>query len=503
MMPMKDDHNQQITGPFDSMRDFIDALEARGRLIRIKELDQDKFEATALAYRLVDKFGFTGGPAFLAERVKVDGKWIEGPVVANLFGGWDTEAMGFGIDPVTHDHKAMYRATMEKLETIAATNGDFPKVAPAVVDKSTAQCKEIVLTGDDIDITQYPFLKCNPSDGGRYINAGSVIMEDPYLGRNAGTYRCQLKDKKLVAINPEKGQHGYNFLMMAKQRGEKSVKAAIVLGMDPITWTASCSKLTGMGEDEYEVAGGMLGKPLNIVPCETSEIMVPANAEMVIEGEIPLDEFIEEGPHGEMYGYLGANREANFFLNIECITHRIKPVFYNNHTGVLRGLFTAPMDVFAYLKHKQTVWMLEGAHIVGDAMGIYVISVNKRFAGDGLSAGIAVMGANFVAKVVIVVDKDVDILDKTEVLHAIATRWQPSTATVITPHARATLLEPSAPQPRVTSKAVIDATRQLPEEGGPQSFPPLSRDLFENAFPDSLGWVDEHLDEFLKNIVTE
>ena len=117
--------NAQLTGPYDSLRDFIVALEARGRLIRIKEMDQDQYEATGLAYRLVDKFGIDEAPAFLIERVKIEGQWVEGPVVANIFGGLDTEAMTFGIENVSTDHREMYRATLNKLIAMADENGNL------------------------------------------------------------------------------------------------------------------------------------------------------------------------------------------------------------------------------------------------------------------------------------------------------------------------------------------------------------------------------------------
>ena len=86
----------QLTGPYDSMRDYVAALEATGRLLRIKEMDQDRYEATGFAYRLVDKFGFNGAPGFLVERMKIDGQWMKGPIMANIYGRWDTEAMGYG-----------------------------------------------------------------------------------------------------------------------------------------------------------------------------------------------------------------------------------------------------------------------------------------------------------------------------------------------------------------------------------------------------------------------
>lgn len=485
----------QLTGPFDSFRDFVLALEKCGLLLRIPEMDQDQYEASAFAYRLVDKFGMMGGPAFLSERMKIEGKWVEGPVIANLFGTWQSEALSFGVENIPADPRAAYRVTFDKIMS-TTRNGAWHRIKPRVNERGNAPCKEIILKGDDIDIRQYPWLKCNPADGGRYVNSGAVIIEDPQIGRNVGTYRCMIKGRDRITINSEVGQHGWRLLMQAKRRGEHTVKCAVVVGADPITWSMSCSKISDLGEDEYELAGGFLGKPLEVVKCETSDILVPATAEMVIEGEIPLNSTDDDGPHAEMYGYLGQRRPDDFFLNIQAITQRKRPWIFNNHTGVLRGFCTIPSDVHAYLHYKKSIPHLTAISTLSDSVGIMVASIEKRFPGDGLAAGQQILARNFVTKVVIIVDNDIDILDRDQVINAIAARWQPLHATSIIPFAPASLLEPSAPQPRVSSKAVIDATKQLPAEGGPKEWPALSRTLFEENAPTAFALVDSKWDQY-------
>ena len=202
------------------------------------------------------------------------------------------------------------------------------RIKPVVIDGPSIPCKEVINSGGEIDIQQYAWMKCNPADGGRYVNSGSIIMEDPELGRNMGTYRCQVLAKDRIAINPEVGQHGWSFLMAAKQRGEKSMKAAVVVGNDPIVWTASCSKLTQLGEDEYEIAGGLKGKPIELVKCETSDILVPANAEMIIEGEVPLNETTEEGPSCRNVRLLGTKEGCELLSQ-----------YYGNHPSPESGNF--------------------------------------------------------------------------------------------------------------------------------------------------------------------
>lgn len=131
----------------------------------------------------------------------------------------------------------------------------------------------------------------------------------------------------MLGINPEEGQGAWQAFMKAKARGEKLVKVSIALGQDPVTWVVSGSKLNRAKADELEVVSAIRGRPLKVVRSETNAHLVPANSEMVIEGEVPLDqEMLPEGPFGEMYGYMGARKAANFWMNVTAITHRKNPV---------------------------------------------------------------------------------------------------------------------------------------------------------------------------------
>ncbi len=491
--------NVQLTGPYDSIRDYVAALEARGRLVRIKEMDQDKYEASGFACRLVDKFGINAAPAFLMERVKIEGEWIEGPVLGNVYGGWDMEAMGLGVPDVTDDIPKMYQAAFDKLIDMADSNGHWPRLKPIEVNHNGAPCKEVIAQGDDVDILQYPFIKGNPADGGRYINSGSVIIEDPELGRNIGTYRCQIKEAKKIAVNPEPGQHGWSLLMAAKERGERTVKAAVVLSADPITWTMSSSKIARLGEDEYELAGGLRGKPVELVKCETSDIMVPATAEMIIEGEIPLDQQEEEGPHAEMFGYLGLKRDKNFFMNIHTITHRHQPWLINNFMIGMRGFYTSPASAHAFMNYKKSIPNLVGFHSFDEVRGFTAASIKKRHAGDGVAAGQVIGSTSRFSKVTIIVDDDVDVLNLRRVMHAVGSRWQPHPASQYIRQAHGPLLDPSPAIRGITSKFIIDATRQLPEEGGPPSWPPVSRQLFEDNCGAAFDLVDANWDDYWRD----
>ena len=159
--------NSLRTGPYDSLRDFVNAIEARGKLMRLKEIDQDKYEATGVMYRLIDKFGYEDAPALLIERMKIDGEWRDGPIVANLYGNWDIEALPFGVEEISDNDEQMYRATRDKLMTRIDAAGNWMKIKPVHVESSDAPCKEIRLAGADIDLLRFPWLKNNPADAAR------------------------------------------------------------------------------------------------------------------------------------------------------------------------------------------------------------------------------------------------------------------------------------------------------------------------------------------------
>ena len=488
--------NVQMRGPFHSLRDYVAALEARGRLVRIPEMDQDRYEATAFAYALIDKKGYYGAPAFLIERVKMDGQWVEGPVIANLYGGWDTEALAYGVEEITDDQNAMFRAARQKLVDLHNKNGGWPLVPPAPGDAEHAPCKEIKLDGDDIDLMSFPFLKSNPGDGGRYINSACVFFEDPHLGRNVGTYRCQVKGARKIGVNTEVGQHGFRFIMKAKKQGAKSVSAALALGCDPIVFGLSASKVTGFGEDELAVAGGLRGAPVELVKCETSDILVPANAEMIIEGEIPTDAMEEEGPYGEVYGFMGLKKPKNFFMDVKAVTHRRDPWFINSFAGVTKLVHTMPTNAGDFVKIKKMIPSLTDFYAPGEMIGVVVAAIDKIRPGEGMSVGQLIASTRFLSKVVIVVDSDVDVLNLSDVMAAVGARWQPYPASLLIHQTSGMPLDPSCPTRGMTSKIVIDATRQLPDEGGPAVWPPISKTLLKEQAPDAFDLVAEKWDGY-------
>jgi 4-hydroxy-3-polyprenylbenzoate decarboxylase len=494
------------TAPFDSIRDYMAAMEDHGLLMRFPEIDQDKYEATGLFFRATDMFGMYGTPAMIFEKVKIDGKWVEGPVMANTQGHWSSDSIAFGLEPEPREHYKNYRAVKAAMKKMLdSNNGRYPEIKPNELSRNEAPCKEITLEGDEVDLTKFAFLQTNPADDGRYINSASVFTSDPKMGPNYGTYRCALRGPRHLGFNPEPNQTGYKMLAAAKERGEKSSPITLVLGQDPIVWMISGSRVAPRfgpkPVDELAVAGGMRGKALDVVRCDTNDMLIPAHCEMVIEGEVPLDDasMEPEGPFGEMFGYLGPKKEKNFVINVKRVTHRTNPWLMNAFTGMQRGMITAPMDALYEDFLKKRIPNLVEYQTPQYCMGIVFMSINKTEPGEGLKAGKAIAKTNPIAKVVIVVDKDINILDPVEMLMAIGSRWQPYPAAEILDEAFGLMTDPSQVEYQKTSKIVIDATMQLPGEGGQDTFPLRNREHLEQGEPDIWEIVDTKFGEAIRN----
>jgi 4-hydroxy-3-polyprenylbenzoate decarboxylase len=399
------------------------------------------------------------------------------------------EAMAIGVplnDIEAGQHVQNYKKALKKMMNI----GELSSIETITIDQATAPSKEVILKENEINILDFAFIQTNPGDNGRFINTGNLVTIDPEAGRNVGTYRMQIKGPRKIGISPEKGQDGWKFLMNMKEKGEDVAQAAVVLGTDPIVFAMSSSKTARSGQDELEIAGGFIGKPVEVVKCENSDILVPANVEMIIEGEIPLNDLEKEGPFGEMYGYMGLPHEEQFYMNIKTITHRVNPMIVNQFTGVTRGYITTPGEAASLRGFSKFMPELKGFHIPIDHVGFLFLSIEKTKPHQAIELA---EKFNFLplGKIVIVVDEDVDIHNTKEVFRTVGARWQPYPGAKIIEDGLGFFLDPSAKIRRKSSRILIDATRQLPEENGPSPYPKLNREhLLEHA-PEIFDLVEE------------
>ena len=477
------------TGPYDSLRDYMEAIETHGNVIRIEAIDQDAYELTGFMYKLIDKHGWLGAPSVIVESVKISGEWIQGPIVINQYGMAAHEAMAIGVpldDIEAGQHVQNYKKALKKMMDI----GELSPIETKTIDQAAAPSKEVILKENEINILDFAFIQTNPGDNGRFINTGNLVTIDPETGRNVGTYRMQIKGPRKIGISPEKGQDGWKFLMNMKEKGEDVAQAAVVLGTDPIVFAMSSSKTARSGQDELEIAGGFKGKPVEVVKCENSDILVPANVEMIIEGEIPLNDLEKEGPFGEMYGYMGLPHEEQFYMNIKTITHRVNPMIVNQFTGVTRGYITTPGEAASLRGFSKFMPELRGFHIPIDHVGFLFLSIEKTKPHQAIELA---EKFNFLplGKIVIVVDEDVDIHNTKEVFQTVGARWQPYPGAKLIEDGPGFFLDPSAKTRGKSSRILIDATRQLPEENGPSPYPKLNKEhLIEHA-PDIFALVEE------------
>lgn len=485
--------------PYEGIRDYVAALEDAGLVLRVPRIDQDRYEATALMYRLIDEYGMYEAPCLFMEQVRQDGRWMKGPVISNHQGHWDTEAIVWGRAPVPGNGPETYRQMISYLYGIMEEGrGKVPQIPAKEVARNEAPVKEIVVTGEAINLYDFPFIKSNPGDSARYVNTGSVYTQDPKLGKNYGTYRCEIKGPRTLGVNPEPGQTGWKMLMAAKERGEKTAPVSIVLGQDPISWFISGSVISKGGADELAIAGGLRGQAIEVVKSETNDILIPAHAELVIEGEVLLDRWEPEGPFGEMYGYLGLKKAENFVMNVTAVTHRPNPWILNQFTGVSRGFCTAPLEAFSFYRIKKVIPNAVAFHSPVEWTGIGFLSIDKTAPGQGLEAGKKLATVVPITKVAVVVDKNIDVLNRVEMWHTVGSRWQPYPASEVLKEARGMPLDPSSPNRPMSSKMVIDATKQWPEEGGPQVYPERNRDLLEELAPESFELVADNWQKYLR-----
>lgn len=490
--------------PFDSLRDYVAALEHHGLLQRFSGVDQDRYEATAIMYQLTDALGRRNAPAVWFDNITANGHTYPGPVVANLSGNWDAEAIVWGLPRDPYDATAAFRAAKQMhLQRLMERNGEYAQIEPVEIASSAAPCKTVRKSGDAVDVTAFPFLRGNPGDGGPYINTASVFTSDPDLGLNFGTYRCQVKGPRKIMVNFEAGQTGISMVNAAMARGETSIPVTLVIGQDPVTWLVSSTRISNRQRnpnpiDELAMAGGLRGKAIEVVRTEDGEFLVPAHAEIVIEGTVDIINLEPEGPYHEMYGYMGIAKERNYVLTVETMTHRENPWVMNSFTGVITECLTSAQHAAALYALRKVHPEVVDYEMPYDSHGLVYISIKKSAPHQALAIAKPLTTFNPLARVTIVVDDDIDILDSAAVRFAIGSRWQPALATQILENCRAFPLDPASPDRKTTSKIIIDATRQWPGEGGPPFYQELNRSVFERAAPDAIDRVIARWPELLR-----
>jgi UbiD family decarboxylase len=334
---------------------------------------------------------------------------------------------------------------------------------------------ENVLTGDAVDVTRFPAPTWHAGDGGRYIGTGSFnITRDPEENWvNLGTYRVMIHDRKSVGFYISPGKHGRIHRDKYEARDEP-MPTAIVVGGDPLTFLMACSEVP-YGVCEYDIVGGLRGRPVQVVRGRITGLPIPANAELVLEGFVQPKNRRLEGPFGEWTGYYASDIREEPVLDIQAIYHRNEPIILGcppmrppdeqgRYRAVTRSaLFRRSLEQ-AGVPDVKAVW----AHEVGGSRMLVGVAIRQRYAGHARQAGhIACqchVGA-YCGKYVVVVDDDVDVSDLEELMWAMVTRSDPATSIDVITNAWSTPLDPridpdeKARGHYVNSRAIIDACR--------------------------------------------
>ncbi len=446
--------------PYRDMRAFLERLEKEGEVHRVETEVDLVYEFGAVCRLALDRGGIEGNKALYFSRLK--GHSI--PLAVNLLSTRKRYCLALECTP-DELHQEWVRRTQDPIEPRMVKDGP---------------CKEVVQVGKEVDLFQIPIPLWNEKDGGCYITFPCHISKDPETGiRNVGMYRAMVHDEKTLGILAAPYRHIHHHYEKTHAEG-RALPVAIAVGLDPAIYVATVAPFP-FRVDELAMAGALRGEPLDMVPCETVPLDVPATAELVIEGEIQPGILREEGPFGEFTGYYG-ERAPRPVINVKAITHRKDFIFQESYEG---------------LPHNETcvVWgmgnenelirqcPLPGIRKVhftsGGGGGLHaVVSINKPYDGYGKMLGLSVLGttAGRTIKIVTVVDDDIDPCDLAQVDWAVTTRARVDRDIEIIKDVPANVLDPTmTPQEKRgasrTDKMIIDATKPLLEPLQPECRP--------------------------------
>lgn len=426
-----------------SLRGFLQFVESRHpeELLRVREPVDLRFDTTALVFELdrVEK-----NPVIVFE--KVDGHDM--PVVTNIAANRKLLAACLGVDA-----GQLSSAFRERCQ----------KYIPCEVVEQPAW-NDIVLEGDDVDLTRLPIPLQFSVDAAPYITAGQIVARDPDTGVDTtGFHRLMLKGKNRLGLSLHSRRRMYEFHRRAAERGQ-SLPAAITLGIHPLHYMGSMVYAYPPHVRKYEIIGGLFGEPYRVAACGIEGLQVPAGAEIVIEGEILANVTEPEGPFGEFTGYASHRSTQNVF-----VAHRIRmrrdAMFHSVTSGmskdhILVSCITREGEIQNAL--RRNLPNVRAVHVPHRTCGAFmaIISMKKTAEGEPQMAIMATLGTELYTKYVIVVDDDVDAFDINDVMWAVATRVRAEKDIFFIPGAKGAILDPTSdPETFTLTKMGIDATR--------------------------------------------
>ncbi|MBN2169579.1 MAG: UbiD family decarboxylase [Actinobacteria bacterium] len=497
---------------FSDIREYIKFLEKKKDLVRVKQEVDPVLEINAIIDRLVR----CGGPAVLFENVKGS----KMPVFGNAFGTMRRVAWSFGVDDVADIYhqriaKLMGLMSTENMEHIInmrshgfknrANNmfqlmmspdtlgamGSLLKSAAALaveVPREKAPCKEIVLSGDQVDLDAIPLVQLWPEDGGKFITLPLVLTRDlETREQNLSIYRMQKLDKKRLCMHWLPQKHGA-IQYQKYEKANRDMPVVVAVGADPALEIAGIFPTVGP-LDEWMVAGFLKGSSVKYVTAEDSDIWVPSTSEIVLEGVVKPHERATEGPFGEFNGFYSPPKQTPIF-HVNKITMRRDPIWHVATTGRPPSeihMFTKTIERLGsvMLKDMASKGMSPGGitdfNLTVESGTLYtmIVSINKTKPNQARDIIKMVQAMGMVVPqfayltTVIVVDSDVDVRDYSDVLWAYSNTVRPEVDVVITDKELADLEKPSTTPRGRGAKIGIDATRKWLDEGMDREMPGL------------------------------
>ena len=449
--------------PIQDLREWLVRVEEIGELVRVREPVDPEEEMSAVSYLLAKR---QPSPAVLFENAKrVEDNPLGIRLLWNILGPSLKRTALSLEEPADTPTVELIRRVKEKFKT---------RIPPREVGRSEAPIYEHTLTGSDIDLSLLPIPKHWPLDGGRYAGtADAVITRDPDNGYlNVGTYRMMVQGPSQAGLYLSPGKDALLHITRAWQKGEP-IQVAAAWGIDPLFMLVGSQKFP-KDISEYEYAGGVKGEPIPVVRGTTTDLLLPANAEIVVEGIIPPQSVKPEGPFGEFTGYYGRPEGRAPLVEITALHYRSNPILTN---ALMADYPSCEQSGFFAVLRAARIWddleklgvpSIKGVYshpAAAGGFGMTVVSLEQRYPGHAaqvLALAAQVPGGAYFTKWIIAVDEDVDPTDMDQVIWAMATRCNPVDDIDLLRDTWSTSLDPAQnpPEKRLYgSKAMINACK--------------------------------------------
>ena len=487
---------------FEDLRKYIEWLESSGKLHKVNKKVSSDCEITEIVTRMIDK----NGPTLLFENV--DNNTI--PVAANLFGSEEKICDALGVA----DLEDLYSKSENLISLVDKENSslkekidsafsllNIAKILPKSVKK--AACQEKILNPEDFSLNDLPAIKSWPLDAGKYLTSAMVISKNPVTGkRNVGIYRIQIIDGTSAIVHWQSYKGGSQNELNAKELGINKIPVALVLGCDPISmWSASAPLPPDV--DEFILSGFIRSKPVKLVKCKSIPIEVPANSEIILEGEVDLNDYRIEGPFGDHTGYYSPQAEYPTF-KLKKITMKKNPIFPVITVGkpVKEDYFLGKASERLMLPALKKI-SSEIIDINMPAEGIFhnfiIVAIKKKYPGQAKKVMHTIWGTGLLAltKIIIVVDDKVNVHDLSEVSWRIGVNIDPG-RDVLLSEGPSDDLDHASEFYRYGGKMGIDATEKIKSEPRSREWPKeieMNNDIVNLV---DNNWIKYGFDESLK-----